>query len=76
MHTLQCGKSDPIHIGRGCRQGDPISAYLFILSAEILKLLVENDSSIQGVKMGKSHLKITHFPDDTTIFLHGSRCSL
>ena len=76
-YVLQCGKlSDPIQIGRGCRQGDPISAYLFILAAEILKLLVENDSSIQGVKIGKSHFKIAQFADDTTLFLDGSRCSL
>ena len=74
---MQCGVlSDPIKIGRGCRQGDPISAYLFILAAEILKLLVENDCQIQGIKIGKTQFKIAQFADDTTLFLDGTRCSL
>ena len=33
-------------------------------------------TSIQGVKIGKSHFKIVQFADDTTLFLDGSMCSL
>ena len=34
--------STPFKIQRGCRQGDPISGYLFILAIEILALLLKN----------------------------------
>ena len=36
---------------KSARQGDPIFAYLFILSLEILYLLVKKDSSIKGIKV-------------------------
>ena len=34
--------SRPFEIKRGCRQGDPISGYLFILVMEVLALLLKN----------------------------------
>ena len=35
--------SKPFEIRRGCRQGDPISGYLFILVMEILALLLKKN---------------------------------
>ena len=53
---------------RGCRQGDPIAPYLFLLVAEILSRIIENSSSIKGITIGKHNYKLTQFADDTTIF--------
>ena len=50
---LQCGHlSESFPIQRGCRQGDPISSYLFILCAQILYLMVTNNMDIKGITIG------------------------
>ena len=48
-YILQCGfLSESIKIGRGCRQGDPIAPYLFLIGAEILSLLIKINPEITG----------------------------
>ena len=42
-------------------------AYLFIIFAEILLLLINNNDSITGMKMGNTTHKITQFADETII---------
>ena len=69
--VLQSGYiSEPIKIERGCQQGDPISAYLFILAAQILTLLIKIKPDIKGISIGITEFKISQFADDTTRWYH------
>ena len=68
--------SDFFDIKRGCRQGDPLSPYLFIICAEILSLLIKKDANVKGITVDNINYKLTQFADDTTLFLDGSRGSL
>ena len=62
--------------GRGCRQGDPISPYLFLLCVEILAIKLKGNEKIKGIKVGNIIHLISQFADDTSLFLDGSKTSL
>ena len=75
--VCQCGfLSDFFKIQKGCRQGDPLSCYIFILCAELLSLKIRSSSKIKGIKINDVEHKLTQFADDTTIILDGSEYSL
>lgn len=61
---------------RGCRQGDPISPYIFLLCAEILAILIKNNSRIKGIKVGDKEFVISQYADDTSFILDGTEQSL
>lgn len=63
-------------LGRGCRQGDIISPYIFLLCAEILSVKIKNNKSIKGIKIGNTEFLMSQYTDDTTIILDGSEKSL
>ena len=65
-----------INIERGCKQGDPISPYIFILCAEILALKIRRNEKIKGIKINNSDCILTQYADDTTVILDGSEESL
>ena len=74
---LQSGfLSRPINIERGCRQGDPIAAYLFLICAEVLYLFFQDNPDIKGISINNNYYKLTQFVDDTTVFLDGTKDSL
>ena len=73
----QCGiLSNPITIGRGCRQGDPIAPYLFLFGAEVLSLLIKTNPNIIEFAVNGQEFKLTQFADDTTLILDGTHHSL
>ena len=75
-NVLVNGKpSNKIKIERGCRQGDPISPYLFILCAEILACKIREDTEIKPIRIGNSDFKISQFADDTSFLLEGDKKS-
>ena len=57
------------HLEREARQGDPISAYIFILALEVLSFLVRNNKDIKGLNIFDHLFLYTAYADDTTFFL-------
>ena len=73
-----CGNiSRRFNINRGCRQGDPVASYLFILCIEILALkLRSTGSGIEGFKVGNLRHLLEIYADDLTVFLEPSSVNL
>ena len=68
--------SEFFYVGRGCRQGDPASPYIFLLCVEIMGLMIRDNKNISGIKLFDYEYKLLQYADDTTILLDGSEKSL
>ena len=64
--------SDFFQLGRGVRQGCPLSPYLFILCVEILANAIRNNDEIKGICILDSECKVSQYADDTTLILDGA----
>ena len=52
---------------RGTRQGDPLSAYLFILALETLFIQIRNNPEIHGIESDDVTIKLSAYADDTLL---------
>ena len=68
--------SEYFAIQRGVRQGDPLSPYLFLICAEILSYLINQNDLIKGIKIKDQEVCLSQFADDTALYLDGSQTSL
>ena len=64
----------PFLLGRGVRQGDPLSPYLFILALETLAIKIREDCNVQGLKIGEEMIKLSLFADDMTSVIKDKTC--
>ena len=54
---------------KGTRQGDPTSAYLFILVLEIAFTFIKENKNIKGINIFDNIFLYSAYADDTTFFL-------
>ena len=64
--------SKNIQLSRGCRQGDPISPYIFFLCAGLLSHCIRECGDIKGIEVHGTEIIISQYADDTTLILEGS----
>ena len=57
------------NLEKGACQGDPISAYLFIMTLEVLFILIKNNSCIERLKIFYYIFLYSAYADDTTFLL-------
>lgn len=66
--SLKPGMMPRFEVQQGIRQGCPISPKLFILTTQLLALIIQN-VDLQGIIIFDKELKISQFADDTALFL-------
>ena len=55
------------NLGRGVRQGCPLSGALFVIGIEILGNVIRSSKEIKGIKIDERNmLKLSQYADDTT----------
>ena len=68
--------SSYFNIERGCRQGDPLSQYLFVICAELLATKIRKNKTIKGININNIEFKISQYADDNSAMLDGTERSL
>ena len=60
-------QSEFFKLGRGVRQGCPLSPYLFVLTGQLLNLFIKFKSRIEGIIIDGVDYTISQFADDTSL---------
>ena len=60
-------------LDRGARQGDPISAILFIFALEVSFILIKTNSKIKGLDIYGHNLLYTAYADDSSFFFKNKK---
>lgn len=68
--------SSSFTIKRGCRQGDPLSPFIFVLCVEVLAYMIRSNKNIKGITVNGTEYRISQYADDTSLLLDGSSSSL
>ena len=61
---------------RGSRQGDPISAYLFIIVMEVFFTMVRNNNNIQGLDILGFNYLLSAYADDATYIIKNTSSAI
>lgn len=61
--------SDKIALSKGVRQGCPLSAYLFILSIEMLAIRIRNNANIKELEVNGLESKSSFYADDASFYI-------
>ena len=68
--VINGGKTTPyFNSENGAHQGDPVSAYLFILALEVRFVFIKSNENIKGIELFKYIFLYTASADDSTFFL-------
>lgn len=63
--------SKDFQIGRGLRQGCPLSCYIFLICFEPLLERIRQHEAIKGVEINGTEIKISSYADDVTVIMDG-----
>ena len=63
-------------LNKGSHQGDPISAYLFILVIEVFFTMVKLNQEISAIEIFDFKYLLSSYADDTTFFLKNKESAI